>query len=113
MISRLIKSADKWAPIVIALTSLVALVGYAWTNDQRTSQRIARLEGEVATYRRNEEELKQDLRETQQTLASIERWIIAVYERADAMGWKLPAPPAAISSKPSGTNDDADNGNDE
>lgn len=87
-----LETIDRWGPGVVALISILALVAYGWTTDQR----IAKLEGMVQVRIQAESNMRAESESLKQELAAIKNWVIAVYERADAKNWDLPNLPEAV-----------------
>ena len=73
---------DRWGPGIISLSSILALIFYAWMTDQR----IARLEGMVQV----EIELHQSLRSELQTWQA---YVFVLQKRMIEHQIKVPDPP--------------------
>lgn len=85
---RLLYTVDRWGPAAISVLSLFLLAIVGWYY----SERIANLEGKVTIL----QEQSQDRLELIREMNSYRAWMVAVYERVDRVGVKLPSPPESI-----------------
>ncbi len=82
---RIFYSVDRWGPAVVAIIALFWCATIGWWN----SAKIAKLEGQVIALQHQIDE--QNLIRSE--MAGVSKWMIAVYERGSANGWKLPELP--------------------
>lgn len=68
---RVWKSVDRWGPGFVALTSFLALIFYAWMNDQR----MAKLEGMVQARLQMESSLRMEIQTFQAYIVKLERTV--------------------------------------
>ena len=103
--NKALRTADRWAPGVIALVTLLAVLTYILSQERVNG----RLEGRFSELDEQRGKSEVALRETAalkarldamanmpSEVAALKNWIIAVYERSDAHGWNLPPLPKEV-----------------